>query len=120
MTVPLDEDAAGLAQVAQSAARALHEATHPSVGYPGLADPGDVAEVLQALAELTGGLQSTLAHLDRFLHEEIEAGRLTGTGGSSGAGELTATRAELQQAHAAARALSTAAEAVRGTTSTRS
>lgn len=35
MTEPLDEDAALLARIAQTAAKALDDATRPDVGYPG-------------------------------------------------------------------------------------
>ena len=121
---PLDEDAAALAEIARTAARALDDATQPDVGYPGLAYPDDVAEVLSALASLSDGLQATLAHLGRFLDQELDAGRLTGTGDSSGATEVAATRARLREAHASAGHLSeeltAAAGAVTGTTSTAS
>lgn len=120
MTAPLDEDAAALAHIARTAAQALDDATQPDVGYPGLAYPDDVAEVLEALASLAGGLQSTVAHLGRFLDEELDAGRLTGTGDSTGAAAVSATRARLQEAHAStaelAAQLSRAAAAVTDTT----
>lgn len=62
-----------------------------------------------------------MAHLGRFLDEELDAGRLTGAGDSSGAAEVSATRARLQEAHAASAELSAqltrAAAAVTGTTS---
>ena len=120
MTGPVDEDAAALAQIAQTAARALDDATQPQVGYPGLTHPEDVAEVLGALAALATGLQSTVAHLGRFLDEELEVGRLTGTGNSSGVSAVSATRAGLLEAHAASGELSAqlhrAAAAVTGTT----
>lgn len=122
MSAPLDEDAAALAQIARAAAAALDDATRPDVGYPGLDDPDDVAEVLDALAALAGGLGRTLAHLGRFLDEELDAGRLTGTGtgADSGAGAVAAARAQLVEAHGAAGLLATqlsaAAGAVGGTT----
>lgn len=123
MTAPLDEDAAALAQIVKTAAQALDDATQPGVGYPGLAYPADVAEVLDALASLAGGLQGTLAHLRRFLDEELDAGRLTGTGGSTGAAAVSATRARLHEAFAAsgelAAQLSRAATAVTDTTAVR-
>ena len=106
ITVPLDEDAPALAQIAREAARALDHATQPDVGYPGLRYPDDVAEVLDALAGLTGGLQRTLAHLGRFLDEELDAGRLTGPGESTGAEAVAATRARLIEAYTAAGELS--------------
>lgn len=122
MTAPLDEDAAALAQIARQAAAALDDATQPDVGYPGLDYPDDVVDVLVALAGLAGGLQHTLAHLGRFLDEGLDAGRLTGTGDDSGTAAVTATRARLQHAHAAAGELSAqltrAADAVTGTTTT--
>ncbi len=121
MTQPLDEDAVALAQIALTAARALNDATQPNVGYPGLTYPDDVAEVLDALARLAGGLQSTVAHLGRFMDEELDAGRLTGTGDSTGAAEVSATRARLLEAHAGCGELSAqlgrASAAVTGTTS---
>ena len=123
MTAPLDEDAAALAHIAQTAATALNDATAPNVGYPGLTYPDDVAEVLFALAKLAGGLQSTVAHLGRFLDEELDAGRLTGTGGSTGAAAVSATRARLHEAFTAsgelAAQLSRAAAAVTDTTAVR-
>ncbi len=33
MTAPLDEDAGALAHIAQTAAKALSDATHPDAGY---------------------------------------------------------------------------------------
>lgn len=120
MSQPLDEDAAQLAEIARTAAHALDDATQPDVGYPGLTYPDDVAEVLTALAKLAGGLQSTVAHLGRFMDEQLDAGRLTGAGSSSGAAEVSATRARLQEAHAAsgelAAQLGRAAAAVSDTT----
>lgn len=120
MSQPLDEDAVALAQIALTAAKTLNDATQPDVGYPGLTYPDDVAEVLDALARLAGGLQSTVAHLGRFMDEQLDAGRLTGTGDSTGAAEVSATRARLQEAHAASGELSAqltrAAAAVNGTT----
>ena len=120
ISTPVDEDAPALAQIAQHAAKALDDATAPDVGYPGLTHPEDVAEVLAALAALAGGLQRTLAHLGRFLDEELDAGRLTGTGQDTGAAAVAATRAQLLEAHADAGRLSAelaaAGAAVTGTT----
>jgi hypothetical protein len=119
-TAPLDEDAALLAQTALRAAQTLDDATHPGVGYPGLSTPRDVRDVLDALARLTDGVQSTVAHLGRFLDQELDAGRLTGPGGRTGAAEVSAARAGLQGAHAASGELSSqlgrAAAAVAATT----
>lgn len=120
MSAPLDEDAAALARIVRAAATALDDATRPDVGYPGLGYPDDVAEVLGALAALAGGLGRTLAHLGRFLDEELDAGRLTGAGADSGAGAVAAARARLVEAHTAAgqlaAQLSGAAGALGGTT----
>ena len=120
ISTPLDEDAVALARITREAAKALDDATQPDVGYPGLEYPDDVADVLRALAHLAGGLQRTLAHLGRFLDEELDAGRLTGPGDSSGAAAVAATRAQLIVAHAAAGQLSVqldaAGDAVTGTT----
>jgi len=67
-------------------------------------------------------VQSTAAHLGRFLDEQLDAGQLTDTGNSTGAAEVSATRVRLQEAHAASGELSAqlsrAADAVTGTTST--
>lgn len=121
-TVPIDEDAALLAHIAQQAAQTLDDATHPGVGYPGLGSPRDARDVLDALARLADGVQSTVAHLGRFLDQELDAGRLAGADGGTGAAQVTAARAGLRGAHAASgelsAQLSSAAVAVAATTGT--
>lgn len=88
-----------------------------------MVSPEDVGEVLTALSSLAGGLQQTLAHVGRFLDEELDAGRLTGTDQSTGAGAVAAVRGRLFEAHAAAGQLAArlaeASDAVTGTTATR-
>lgn len=66
--------AAGCADAAAEAVRALNHATLP--GAAGLAEPADVYTVLGALTTLAARLPQALAQLQRYLDAECDAGRL--------------------------------------------
>lgn len=67
-------EAAGCADTAAEAIRALNYATLPAAGT--LTGPADVYDVVGALATLTGRLPQALSQLQSFLAGEHAAGRV--------------------------------------------
>lgn len=67
-------EAAGCADTAAEAIRALNYATLPAAGT--VAGPADVYDVVGALATLTGRLPQALSQLQAFLAGEHAAGRV--------------------------------------------
>jgi hypothetical protein len=98
-------DAVAIASNAAEAIRVLNQAIHPAAGWPGLAEPVDVYEVLGALASLADRLQQTASQLTRFIEHQLRGGRLAvafGTHADDVAAAVGSATDTLEQARVAA------------------